>query len=471
MWSSDHSIGGEEVRDMVGSKEHRSKKKLVVIGANSAGLTAATEARKRDRDVEIIMITDEAYLPYSRCGLPYVLSGEVPSFEGLLLFPPSFFGTLRIDLRLETEVKHVDSDRKSLEIEDVDGESGSLDYDSLILATGAAPLVPQVPGIDKKGVFQLRTLEDGEALQDVLGKVSSAVVVGAGYLGLELAHALVKRGIETMIVERSSGILPKMFDTDMARIVQNRIEAHNVKVMVRSSVDEILGDGRVSGVAVGKKEIDTDIVLFAVGVVPRVNLASEMGIRLGARGGIEVNPRMETSIPDVYAAGDCVESQDMVTGRSTISPLGTTAARQGKVAGINAVGGYSMFPGVLNSVVSTMFGFEVGGTGLTESLAHQEGFETISGSITSKTRAEYYPGGKDIVVKIVAEPDIGRVIGGQVVGGEEVTQRVNLISIAIQNQMSVWELSKADTCYAPSVCTPWEPVILAAETTVKQARL
>lgn len=459
------------MKDMVGSGEHGSDQRLVVIGANSAGLTAAAEARKRDRKIEIVLITDEAYLPYSRCGLPYVLSGEVPGFEELSFFPPSFFTALRIDLRLETKVERVDPQNKSVLVKGVDGQSTALEYGSLVLATGASPSILQVPGIDKKGVFSLRTLEDGKAIQNALGTASSAVVVGAGYLGLELAHALVERSIRTVVVEQSSRILSKMLDEDMAKIVQDRIEARGVKVLVESSLDEILGDESVRGVVVGNEEIDTDLLLFAVGVVPRVDIASKMGVRLGATGGIEVNPRMETSIPGVYAAGDCVESRGMVTGRPTLSPLGTTAARQGKVAGVNAVGGYSMFPGVLNSVVSTMFGFEVGGTGLTESLAHQEGFETISGSITSKTRAEYYPGGKEIVVKIVAEPDIGRVIGGQVLGGEEVTQRVNLISIAIQNQMSVLELSKADTCYAPSVCTPWEPVILAAETTVKQARL
>ncbi len=450
--------------------QNAAEKRIVVVGANSAGVTVAAEARKMDRKAEIILISDEAHLPYSRCGLPYVLSGEVPSFEELQLFPPSFFRAVRIDLRLESKVEQVNPNDRTVTVEYADGGSESLDYDTLVLATGAAPSVPQISGVDKKGVFYLRTLDDGQKIQDALRKAASGVVVGAGYLGLEIAHALVRRGIKTSVVERSTQILPRMLDEDMAKIAQDKIEEHDIEVMVDMSVKEILGGGEVSGVVVEGREIDTDIVIIAAGVAPRVELASEMGLKLGTTGAIEVNPRMETSISHVYAAGDCVESSNMVTGRPTISPLGTTAARQGKVAGINAAGGYSIFPGVLDSVVSTMFGFEVGGTGLTESHAHQGGFETISGSITSKTRAEYYPGGKEIIVKIVAEPDVGRVIGGQIIGGEEVTQRVNLLSIAIQSQMSVWELSKADTCYAPSVCTPWEPVILAADTTVKQTR-
>ncbi len=455
---------------MVGRDKRTRKKSIVIVGANSAGVTAAAEARKRDRRIEITLISDEAYPPYSRCGLPYVLSGEVPSFEELLLFPPPFFEDMRIDLRLRSKVKHVNPKEKTIEVEHLEGETESLDYDSLILATGAASRIPPIPGIEKKGVFSLRTLEDGMKIQDAMKNASSAIVVGAGFIGLELAHALVRRDIETTVTESSPQILPRMIDEDMAEIAQEKIEEHGLRVMVGRSVEKILGDGEVSGVVVRRGEIDAEIVLFAAGVVPRVELPSEIGMRLGVTGAIEVNPRMETSIPHVYAAGDCVESSNMVTGRPTISALGTTAARQGKVAGANAVGGHSVFPGVLDSVVSTMFGFEVGGTGLTESHAHQEGLETISGSIASKTRAEYYPGGKDIVVKIVAEPDTGRVIGGQIVGGEEVTQRINIVSIAIQKQMNVWELSKADTCYAPSVCTPWEPVILAAETTTKQAK-
>jgi len=455
---------------MADIKKHTHGKRIVVVGANSAGITAAAEARKREGNAEIILISDEAYLPYSRCGLPYVLSGEVPSFKELLLFPPTFFKGMRIDLRLESKVTRINPKKESAIVEYVNGKSEVLDYDCLILATGATSSTPQMPGVEKKGVFFLRTLEDGLRIQDALEKATSGVVVGAGYLGLEIAHALVRRRIKTCVVERSPQVLSRMLDEDMAEIVQNKIKEHGIRLMVGSRLEEILGDREVNGVAVGKKKIDADIVIVAAGVIPRVELAKDMGLRLGPTGGIEVNPRMETSIPHVYAAGDCVESSNMITGRPTLSPLGTTAARQGKVAGVNAAGEYSVFPGVLDSVVSSMFGFEVGGTGLTESHACQEGFRAISGSITSKTKAEYYPGGKEIIVKIVAEPDIGRVIGGQIIGGEEVTQRVNLVSIAIQNQMSVWELSKADTCYAPSVCTPWEPVILAAETTVKQIR-
>lgn len=209
---------------------------------------------------------------------------------------------------------------------------------------------------------------------------------------------------------------------------------------------------------------------MATGVRSNIELAVQMGIELGITKGIKVNSRMATNIPDVYACGDCVESQNMVTGLSGMCQLGTTAVRQAKVAGINAAGGYAIFPGVLGSCVSTFFGFEIGSTGLTEFQATRTGFKPVSGVITSKTRADYFPGGKEIRVKIVAEPELGRIIGCQIVAGEEVTQRINMVSAAIQKQMTVFELAKADTCYAPSVCEPWEPVALAAEMAVSKLR-
>lgn len=301
-------------------------------------------------------------------------------------------------------------------------------------------------------------------------EAESAVVVGAGFIGLELAHALVENKVKTTLIEHLPQILPGMLDQEMAEAVQKKVEEKGVKVMVGIAVEEVLGGSEATGVVAAGKKLEANLILMATGVMPRVELAKRTGIKIGSIGGIHVNQRMETSIPGIYAAGDCVESVSMITGRLILSQLGTTAERQGKTAGINIAGGYSAFPGILDSAVSTFFDFEVGATGFTEAYAQQAGFETISGSITTKTRAEYYPGGKEITVKVVAEPDLGKVIGGQIIGGEEVTQRVNMISIAIQKQMCVSELSKADTCYAPSVCSPWEPVVLAAEMAVKRIR-
>ncbi len=443
-------------------------KRIVIIGANSAGMSAAIAARKLDTKAQIILISDEKYLPYSRCGLPYVISEEIPNFEDLILFPPSYYEMMKFDLRTEVTVESVNPIEKTLHLETETGKKETIEYDKLLLATGASQIIPSIKDADKPGVFKLHGINDGEEIKKVMQKAKTAIVIGAGYIGLEIAHALNRKKIRTTLIEQNSQILSKMLDTDMADIILKRLEKRNVNVITGKTVEKILGENQATGVTASKKEYKADLIILATGVKPRVELAMKAGIKLGSTGGIKVNPRMETAIRDIYAAGDCVESSNMITGQPTLSQLGTTAERQGKVAGINLAGSYSTFIGILDSTVSTLFDLEVGSTGFTESYAQQIGFKTISGIIRSKTRAEYYPGGKRITVKIVAEPDMDRIIGGQIIGGEEVTQRLNLISIAIQNRICVSTLSKADTCYAPSVCSPWEPVVLAAELATKK---
>jgi NADH oxidase (H2O2-forming) len=442
------------------------RKRIVIVGVSSAGISAAAAARKTDLDAEIILISEETRWPYSRCGLPFVLSNEVPSFKEVRLFPPSYYRLMKLDLRAGISVKSVNTDTKTVQMETLDQQRELVEYDRLVLCTGAASAIPPIQGIEKRGVFSLRTVEDGMRIQKWLENAENAVVVGSGFIGLELAHALKNLNINTTVFERCPHVLPEWFDKDMADLVHEKIQKQGVKVIVDAKIEEILGGDYVTGVLAGGEQYNADTVLLATGARARTQLAKQMGVQLGKFGAIQVNSRMRTSIPEIYAAGDCVESFNMITGHATLSLLGTTAERQGKIAGINAAGGYATFPGVLHSVVSSMFNFEIGATGFTEQYAQQNGWETTAGTITAKTRAEYFPGGKPITIKVVAENDLGKIIGGQIIGGEEVTQRVNLLSVAIQNQMSVSELAKADTCYAPSVCSPWEPVILAAETTM-----
>lgn len=444
--------------------------KIVIVGANAAGIDVASAARKTDRKAEITLITRESHPAYSRCGLPYVLAGEIPRFEDLIVFPPSYYRMMRLDLRTETDVKAIDPKEKTLQLEDGGGKDETLGYDSLILATGAHPFVPPIRGVDREGVFSLRTIEDGERVAETMKDAGTAVVVGAGFIGLEVAHAFVEKNIKTAVVELLPYVLPAVLDKDMASLVQRRLEERGVRVITGRGVEEVKGGDHVEGVIVAGEEIEADIVMMAVGVRPNTEMARQVGAEVGATRGIKVNPRMMTTVPDVYAAGDCVESCNMLTGQPTLSQLGTTAVRQAKVAGINAAGGYAVFPGVLSSAVTRIFDFEVGATGLNEFQAQRSGFKTVSGSVSSTTKAHYFPGGKEIRVKVVAEPDYGRVIGCQIVGGEEVTQRVNVASLAIQSQMTVWELAKADTCYAPPVNETWEVVALAAEMAAARLR-
>jgi len=443
-------------------------RKIIIIGAHAAGTDAASAARKTDRSAEITLITNQKVAGYSPCGIPFVLGKHIPSFEDLVVFPPSYYQMMKIDLRLETTAKKINVEDKTVEIEDKNGKSETLQYDSLILATGAYPFVPPIKGREKKGVFTLRTLEDGKRINQALEKAKSAVVIGAGLIGLEAAVSFTERGLKTTVVELLPQVLPAMLDRDMARLVQKNLEEKGLSIITGKGVDEILGDDHVSGVSVAGEEIPADLIIVATGVRPNVQLAKDAGIKIGETGGIKTNMRMETSVKEVYAAGDCAESVNLITKRPMLSQLGTTAVRHGKVAGINAAGGYAVFPGCLGSAVTRLFDLEIGATGLTEFAAGRAGIETVSGSITSKTRADYYPGGKPIRVKILVDKDTERIIGGQIVGGEEVTQRINALSFAIQKQMTVRDLAKADTCYAPPVNETWEPMVLAAEIALRR---
>jgi NADH oxidase (H2O2-forming) len=438
-------------------------RRIVVIGANSAGVEAAIMARKKDRGAEVTVITDESVPTYSRCGLPFVLSGKISSFEKLVVYPIPLYRMMKLGLRNETRVTHIDVKGKTVEAQASDGRKETLEYDCLVIATGASPLRPPIEGLDKKGVFSLHTLEDGEGITKAMKHARSAAVIGAGYVGMEIAEAFVTMGLRTTVINSQPTILAKTFDTDMAMEVQKRFKERGVELVLGHRADAILGDESAKAVSAGGMEIPADLVINATGVRPNVGLAKEAGIEIGVTGGIKTNRRMETSVKGVYAAGDCAETTNPITHSPALPLLGATAVRQGRVAGVNAAGGYSTYPGALFSVVSQMFDFQVGATGLTESWAREYGLDTIVGKIRGHTRAPYYPGAKPIVVKILLERESKHIIGSQIIGGEEVTQRINALSLAIQKNMCWYELVKADTCYAPSVCEASEPMVMAAE--------
>lgn len=443
-------------------------RRIVIIGAHAAGVDAAAAARKTDRTAEVTLMTKQKRAGYSPCGIPYVIGGHIPSFDDLVVFPQSYYRMMKLDLRLETTATNIDAEAKTVEIQDRTGKAETLPYDSLIVATGAYPFVPPIKGKDKKGVYVARTIEDGQRIDKALKTAKSAVVIGAGVIGLETAAAFVERGVKTTVAELLPYCLPAMLDQNMANVVQGMLEEKGLRIIVGHGADEFLGDEKVNAVSVAGEEIPADLAVMGVGVRANVELARNAGIALGETKAIRVNQRMETNVKDVYAAGDCVESINMITNRPTLSQLGTTAVKQAKVAGTNAAGGYAAFSGVLGSAVTKLFDVEIGVTGLNEFFAGRAGLQTIAGTITSKTKADYYPDALPIRIKIVVEKESHRIIGGQFIGGEAVTQRVNALSFAIQKHMTIEELAKADTCYAPPVNETWEPMVLAAEMAIRK---
>jgi len=446
-------------------------KRIVIIGAHAAGVDAASAARKTDRQAEITMITEEKHAGYSRCGLPFVIGGQIPSFNDLIVFSPAYFQMMKISLKTETKATAVNTQNKTVDTTDKDGKTETLQYDSLIIATGATSFTPPIKGREKQGVSSLRTLDDGEKIDQAIKKgAKTAVVMGAGLIGLETAVALHERGLKVTVVEMLPQVLPLPLDAEMAKMLQDLLEQKGITVLTGKTVEEFLGTDRVTGIMAGGEQINADLFMSAFGVRSNTQLAVNAGIALGETKAIRTNARMETNVKDVYAIGDCAETFGIATQRPVLPQLGTVAVRTGKVAGINAAGGYSLFTGALGSAVSRLFDTDCGWTGLTEAAARKASMEVVTGTIASKTKADYYPGALPIKVKLVVEKESQRIIGAQIVGGEEVTQRINAISLAIQRGMTARDLSKADTAYAPPVCETWEPMVLAAEMVLMKLR-
>jgi len=446
-------------------------RRIIIVGANASGVEAASAARKKDRTAEITLLTIEKNAGYSRCGLPFVIGGVIPSFRDLVVYPSAYFQMLKLNLRTETKVTAINTKEKTVTAVDKAGVTETLQYDSLVIATGADAFMPPIKGREKQGILSLRTLEDGEQIDAaVKAGAKSAVIMGAGLIGLETGVALIERGLKVTIVEMLPQILPMMLDAEMAELVQETLEAKGMSILTGKTVEEFLGEQKVTGIIAGGEQINADLFISAFGVRANTKLAAEAGIPLGETRAIKTNARMETEVRDVYAVGDCAEAPNIITHKVSCAQLGTIAVRQGKVAGTNAAGDYSLFAGVLASAVTLLFDVEAGVTGLTEAAAKRARIDVVTGAIGSKTKADYYPNALPIKVKLVVEKESQRIIGAQVVGSEEVTQRINALSFAIQKQMTVRELAKADTAYAPPLNETWEPMVLAAEMVLMKLR-
>jgi len=446
-------------------------RKIVIIGANASGIEAASAVRKRDRTADITLITREKTVGYSRCGLPFVIGGAIPHFRELVVYPPAYFQMLKLNLCTQALALMVNTKQKTVTIQTFEGAEENVSYDSLIIATGADPFMPPIKGKEKFGILSLRNMEDGEKIDArIKAGAKSAVIMGAGLIGLELGVALIERGLQVTIIEMRSQILSQVLDADMAVLVQSHLEQKGMRILLNRTVEEILGDDKVSAVRAGEENFSADMYINAFGVKANTKLAVDSGIPLGETGAIKTNVHMETEVKDVYAVGDCAETMHVITQKPICPQLGTIAVRQGKVAGVNVGGVGAQFSGVLVSTITTLFGIEVGATGLSETVATKNGIVIVVGVVNSKTKADYYPSAKPIKVKLIVEKASERIIGAQIVGGEEVTQRINALSFAIQKHMTIRELAKADTAYAPPMCETWEPMVLAAEMALMKFR-
>ncbi|MGX1493262.1 FAD-dependent oxidoreductase [Streptomyces tendae] len=445
------------------------RERLVVIGGDAAGMSAASQARRlRDAgELEIVAFERGHFTSYSACGIPYWVGGDVAGPERLIARTAEEHRARDIDLRLRTEVTEIDVAGRRVRARDLDsGDESWTSYDKLVIATGARPIRPDMPGVDAPGVHGVQTLDDGQALLDTLARTGGrrAVVVGAGYIGVEMAEALINRGYAVTVVNRGSEPMSTL-DPDMGRLVHETMEGLGITMVDDAEVTKILtgDDGHVRAVATEDAEYPADVVVLGIGVRPETTLARAAGLPLGEHGGLLTDRAMRVrGHTDVYAGGDCVEVLDLVSGQERHVPLGTHANKHGQVIGTNVGGGYATFPGVVGTAVSKVCDLEIARTGLREKDARRAGLRYVTATIESTSRAGYYPGASPMTVKMLAELRTGRLLGVQIVGREGAGKRVDIAAVALTAGMTVEQMTSLDLGYAPPFSPVWDPVLVAA---------
>ena len=435
--------------------------RLVVIGGDAGGMSAATNARRLRADLEIVAFERSTRVSYSACGIPYLVAGEVEPVDALVARTPREFRDLnRIDVRIEHEVTEIDVDRGQVEVHDrPHGRTFRIGYDHLLIGTGARPVRPDLPGIDGEQIHGVQSLDDGARLLTYAeqSRCQRVVVVGGGYIGLEMAEAFVMWGAQVTLVDGAPHVM-RTLDADMAALVTRALERQAIEVRTGVTVTGF----EPGAVHTADGRIPADLVVLGMGVTPNNDLADAAGLTLGARGSIKVDRRQATSHERVWAAGDCAESFHLVSQRPVHIALGTVANRQGRVAGLNIGGGHATFPGVVGTAITKVCGTEIGRTGLTELEAARDGFVAVAATIESTTQAAYMPTTAPVTVKLVAEVGSGRLLGGQIVGGAGSAKRIDTMAMAITAGITADEFINVDLSYAPPFSPLWDPLATAA---------
>ena len=448
--------------------------RLVVIGGDAAGMSAAAQATRGVEPVDVVVFERGAFTSYAACGLPYFVGGLIGHADDLVARSPEEHRRRGIDVRTGHEVVAIDTDRREVEVRvlasgDVQRES----YDHLLVATGASPIRPPFPGVDARGVSGIHTIPDAVALDDLVRERAPrrAVVVGGGYIGLEMAEAFLRRGLEVALVEKVDQPMGTL-DADMGARVADALRAQGIELHLGTGVEgfDVGADGWVHAVATDQGSLPADVVVLGLGVRPNVALAEGAGLTIGPTGAIATDARMATSADGVWAAGDCAESHHRISGRPAWIALGTHANKQGRVVGLNVGGTPAEFPGVIGTAVTKVGPTEIGRTGLGEREAADAGFDPVAGTVEGATRAHYYPDGAPLAVKVVAERSSGRMLGAQIVGGAEAAKRIDALAVAVWSELTVDEFAQLDLGYAPPFAPVWDTPLIAARTTSKRRR-
>lgn len=444
--------------------EKKDPVKVVIIGGGACGMAVATKIR-RQSDFEITVISRDSHTAYSHCGIPFVLGREIESFEKLIVKPQEFFKKNRIEVRLSECARSIDLDLKIVRTDE-----GIYPFDKLVIATGSLPFIPLTGGTNilPYGFFTLRSLADGVLFEKALETVENVCIIGAGTIGIECAAALSRRGIETFLISRSKNLLSKQLDPDISDIIKEHLEKLGVGVIFGELVTFPAGLWKEKTLYVENRQLPADLVLLASGIRPEVSLAFEAGIEIGKAGGIIVNDMLQVKageefLPHVYAGGECVEVTDFITGEARLSQLGTTARHMADIIGNNIKGKCTTLGPLANPWVAVAGDLQFGGVGITSREAEIHGIEVITGFSRGRTRASYYPGRKDLYIKLLFKDDV--LVGAQLAGGEGIKERIDTLSLAIRKKITIRDLLDLETCYAPPVSMlvdPLQPAVKAA---------
>lgn len=434
--------------------------RIVVIGGVACGPKAAARTRRVDPTADITLIERGELLSYAGCGMPYYIQGEITSVDELMSTPAgavrdaAFFKNVKAIRCLgRTLAERIDREQKLVHVVSLEsGEQSAISYDKLVLATGADAVLPPIPGADLKNIFRLNHPYDAEGIRTAVAEgCQHAVIVGAGLIGMEVAEALVTRGLSVSVVEMMPTVVPALLDADMAQHLQRHLSAKGVTLQTSTRVASFEGDdaGRVVAVLTDAGRIEADLVLIAIGVRPNAKLARDTGLEIGDTGAIKVNAHMQTSDPDIYAGGDCVENLHRLTGKPVYVPLGSTANKHGRIIGDNVTGGDATFPGVLGTVIFKAFDFNVGRVGLTEKDCVAQGIPYLVALTPGPDRAHYYPTAKPMVLKLISHGETGALLGVQAVGAGDVAKRIDVAATALSYGAKTADLAELDLAYAP----------------------
>lgn len=439
--------------------------KLLIIGGVAGGATAAARARRLDERAEIILFERGEHISFARCGLPYYIGEVIKKRERLLVTTAEAFrDRYNIDVRIFSEVIAIDTKNKQVEVKNLKaGETYRESYDKIILSPGAEPVRPPFKGIELDQIFNLRNIPDSERIKAHVDtkRPESAVVVGGGFIGLEMAENLVRRGVKTTIVEMLDQVMTPL-DYEMAGIVHAHLKRKGVICELGNGVESFSKKGDRIIVSTNKgKDIECDIVILAIGIRPENRLAREANLEIGERGGIKVDATMRTSDPDIYAVGDAVEMKDFVTGLPTMTALAGPANKQGRIAADNALGRKSMFKGTLGSTVVKVFDLTVASTGASEKVLKHNNIPCLASYTHSGSHASYYPGATMMAIKLVFSPSSGKILGAQIVGMKGVDKRIDILATAIRGAMTVYDLEELELAYAPPYSSAKDPINIA----------